>query len=704
MSGHQRRTDSNNERRYEVDDAHARHGQESALSAGASGGGVSNSAAAEDLPAGSVETPRYIQIGGPEEGPDPDLDRDEEELDEDLLDRINANLTTSWSDWAVTDEEARNVATAIQGASPQQQELLINSMRESGQLDTFLDNLSDEDRENLTGALGNLSTANQIETLMETGFTDWAVTDDEANQAMELVQGLPLADQVQVLGEVDDATFDTFLDNLPDSSRADLQEHFDATVDPERKLKIWEVMHAGRAQDTHDASEEESPWFWERSDEDNLVRHRNDQGDSTLESTQIEIADEASVLRQRMADGEDITIEDIQALDERKRRELELESTYGLNLTNNRGNDTETESDPQSDRRVWSESELTQLEGAFTRMPEEHLRNNLNLTEIRRSDMRKDRENDVWVDSPSTGADAGGGQITFYDTGTGFDATTGIGTVKEPWRLGNESDLADHDKAEGTETSLVEEVLSHEAGHTVHQGDPELFERFQEISGWQNVDEATTRTNLKAQGLTDAEVDARIQGMNGTRESGYNSRQTYTEGDTLFEVDPYSDDFLQVDARAIPAGDEWGYARTNASDHFAEIYTKAMHAPETLYADLVAGPQQELETAEANISAAETQAQYLRDNGGTAEDIAVAEQSVQAERDERDEARAAQRVRREQWDFFRNDVFGADDSDIQALEAPPGKEAVYEEYQRQAAMAMTPQQLAGLRERFADQL
>ena len=57
-----------------------------------------------------------------------------------------------------------------------------------------------------------------------------------------------------------------------------------------------------------------------------------------------------------------------------------------------------------------------------------------------------------------------------------------------------------------------------------------------------------------------------------------------------------------------------------------------------------------------------------------------------------------------QWDFFRQKVFKADDKDIQGLTAPPGKEAIYQEYKDKATMCQTPQQLDALHAAYAGRL
>ncbi len=621
------------------------------------------------------------------------------QLDGAVLGNVDSSLSRGLFDWAVTDEDARSAARSIQGVAPDQQRLLLAELRKSGKLDTLLEELPEEERAKFSEHLESVEAIDKVKVLMDPGKTGWAGTDREAAEAVDLMKKMPLSDRVKALSDMDDATFTKFVQTIPADRYAELQEHYDAATDPARKLELWGLLHQGRAeqQRTSMAEDRTAPGA-----DTGLVDHRNGQRDAITAGTKTEVAEEIAFLKARMAAGETVNLEDVVALDTRKRRELDLEFKYGQNLTNVGTPTGLGPTDPVPDRRVWSMTELDNLAGAFSRMPESHLRDNTALTEIRREDVRRDQDGTTWTEDPDVGADAGGGLIRFYDTGTGFDASTGTNPGNTPWRIGDTSPLAGH---EGTQkTSLIEEVLSHEAGHTVHQGDDKLWQDFQAISDWHKLDKAGLRSEMKDAGLGPKGRKSGLRQLEKTRDDGYGDRNTLTKGQRMFEVDPYSDGYLSVNKDAIPQGASWDYARSNPEDHFAEVYTKAIHEPEQLHADLVSGPSAQLTDAESAVAAKQAELDFLRSNKGTPRQVRAAEAALKTANASLTTARSEKDLRQQQWQFFRNDVFKTDDRDIQALTAPAGKEAVYDEYKALAAQCATPQQLAALRQRYAGKL
>ncbi len=628
------------------------------------------------------------------------------EVDPELLEQARSTLQTGITDWAVTDGDAQSTISVLEGASLEQQEALIDSLRSSGDLDTLLDNLPEDAYENMSGPLGALLTPDRVADQLD----GWWVSDADATGAMDLVTTLPPDQQAAALAEMDGEDLALLLEEIPDDRMGELQTAFEATTDPERKLQLWEAIHGSRAQAAHDSGMEDLPGWWEWGDEaearEAAITHRNSQRDATLASTNAEIADEVAVFRERIANGETIDPAEIDAMDRRKRLEHDLETEYGVNITNDRGQ-AATDDAPETQRRVWSEDELHSLEGAFQRMPAAHVRDNPAFTEVRRRDVaRRQNDDGDWEERTSVGASAGGGLISFYDTGAGARA----GDTGEPWRTDQESELSGHDAneqgAEGA-THLIQEVLSHELGHTVHQGDSELESDFHSLSDWQRHDADSARQALIDGGMTEEQADTALENLENTRDDGYGSRNQEHSGGDMFQVNPYdSDGYLSVDENAIDPNDsDWAYAESNPSDHFAEIYTKAIHAPESLHEDLISGPAQALADSEADL--ARQRATY--DSAVAAgllpeEDLEAMRVSVEAAESAVESAQSAADIRQSQHEFFRERVFGVDDSDIQAMEAPPGKEAVYAEFQEQAAMCMTPQQLAALRLRYEDRL
>jgi hypothetical protein len=622
------------------------------------------------------------------------------EADPELMKAFAGPLKLAWNDWAVTDDDARASLAVLEGAPLEQQSAMIESLRANGQLDTFLDNLPEKDRENMSGSLSALLTSDQVVDELE----GW-VFDRDAAAAIDLVTELPAAQQAAALAELDDNAFDRLLDETPSDRITDLEEAFALITDPHRKLRLWEAIHMGRAHNLHDASGEAQPWFFDSTDEALLARHRNGQLDANLSSTCLEVADEAQVLRDRMAAGEPITAADIEALDHRKKLEMQIEGDHGVHLTNNRGGEA-TEHTPGSSRRVWSESELMLLEEAFQRMPEGHVGSNPAFTEVQRRDVKREKKDGVWEENSSLGASAGSGLITFYDTGAGSRP----GDSGTPWRTDPESEIAGHDATQSGgdgSTHLIQEVLSHEQGHTVHQGDDGLESDFHGLSEWRRHDGDSVRQELVAGGLSEADADLAIADLEATRDDGFTGRNQEANNGNLYQVNPYDNDgFVSINDNAIDPNDpQWAYAESNPSDHFAEIYTKAVHAPESLYEDLVAGPARQRDVAK--LAFEEEQIRYDQAvEAGTLPPhfLDYLKAHLDASQDAYLDAYQAARIRGSQHQLFRDEVFGVDDSDVQALQAPPGKVAIYQEYKQQAAMCMTPQQLEALRLRYADQL
>jgi hypothetical protein len=230
------------------------------------------------------------------------------------------------------------------------------------------------------------------------------------------------------------------------------------------------------------------------------------------------------------------------------------------------------------------------------------------------------------------------------------------------------------------------------------------WQKWRDISGWENLGKGDLKKRLMDSGKSEADADKEIQSLQDNRDKAYYDRSQTTAGGKSYEVNPYGSDFLGLKEGAIPGGSEWGYALSNPEDHFAEVYAKAVHQPEGLYKDLVSGPKDELKNKQTDLQAQKDRIAAMKTAGASADDIKK-EETRQAELQTAvDKAQSASDIRQQQWDFFRKDVFHTDDSDIQALKAPPGKEAVYDEYKQKATMCQTPQQLADLRAKYKDKL
>ena len=502
------------------------------------------------------------------------------------------------------------------------------------------------------------------------------VTDEEATEALDMLLCLPPDQQAVALSNLDDDAFENLIDEVPEERRIEFQSLFDSATDPKRKLLLWGELHKARSRQLEDSTLQEAPDDATDEEEDR-IDHRNDVAEDTQDETEDEVDDEVEVLLERMENGETITVDDINQLDARKRQEMDIESRYGVNLTNERDEDI---------RRVWSAFELEQIDHALSRSGPEQTGDNPGLEEIFRT---------ASPDSPSVLADCGDGKITIYDRGAAHDPATGTNDPTLPTvRVADEdSPLAGHDPA-GPGTGRVgrlEAIFTHEQGHAIHQGDEALWEEWLEVSDWKEMDDDDVEDALEDAGMSEDDAEDAVEELDDDRDEHYGSRSPIVRDGRRYEVDPYESDFWSVDDAAIPSGADWDYARSNPEDHFAEVHMMAVPEPEQLHSDLVQGPSDALEDANQDL------VDLRGDASATPEQIAAAELRVQR-------AEHAAEVRRKQWDFFRQRVFHTDDSDIQAMTAAPGQEDVVEAYQAEAAKCQTPQQLAAVRARYEDLL
>lgn len=473
----------------------------------------------------------------------------------------------------------------------------------------------------------------------------------------------------------------------------EVRKRFEAATDTLERLELWGILHI---QDT--LTDYQAIPFGEEVDKDPDASHRASQQWGMYFGRVAETDEELAAMRAQIEAGT-ASVADIDALAERKQEERRIENTYGVDLRN-----LPDDFAIGQERRVWSVTELEQVENAMKRMPVEHLKDNKNLQEIVRSDVRRDEIDGAWVEDLDTGADAGGGVITFYDTGVGEkNEETGEMAALEPWRLPRESALAGHDAA--NPTTLVEEVLSHEVGHTVHQGDDAHFQAFKDMNGWKELSTDQITERLLGLGMSATEVEEALESMNASRDEYYGDQHELNGlGGTDFQVDPYDEEgFIESNTHAVPESENWDYADSNASDHYAEMYTKAIHAPEELHTDLLDVPTERATAASQALAIAKEELALANasDDAGWREAAAAA--LTQAEADQ-EGTREAATLLRTQWDFFRTEVFKTDDTDIHALKPTGGNDAVLEEFQAEAAKAMTPQQLQSVRDRFADRI
>ncbi len=524
---------------------------------------------------------------------------------------------------------------------------------------------------------------------MSYGLFDWAVTDDDARLALGALNSLPPDLQARAVQSMPQQDFDRLLENTPTMDKAEFDQLFRNTTDPERKLRLWAQYHEGDvARDAVAARQRTADdggwWPFDDTAQQQENARLNDRRSEIVGSTNDEIADETAYAMEQLAAG-NLTAADVDRLAARKDREHELEMRYNVNLVNDEG---ARKSD--GSKIAWSEDELSQIDNALARMPEGHVRGNSLLTEIRRSEIAvRDGQ-----DKPNIGGDHSNGVIRVYDTGaTGHYRHTG-----------DQPEGLDTSRSTATPIRAVEEVIVHEIGHDIHDQNDPAYQRFVQAAGWRtNEDEDALRTA----GVSEADLTALRDG----------TRDTVTVNGRVYRKSAYGGGYSSFDESAIPStssganpnqnfgGDTWDYARTDPKDHFAETYQKAIHMPETLAHDLLDAPAARVTTVTQSRDAAKGTLDQLRAQNppATAEQIAAAEETLRTQEALLADARNDQTAQQTQYDTMRNDIFGGDRATTDAvarLEAkglPPERIA---EFRSRAGRLQTPEQIAVLEAGF----
>ncbi len=540
------------------------------------------------------------------------------------------------------------------------------------------------------------------------------VTDGAALSALNRLTGLPAPAQRRAIDRLSGEGFTTLLDEVPAERRGEFETLYHETDDPVRRLKLWGESHKAQGANAAEANREDTS-LWDTSPADQQREHRNAQRARTADATAIEVDDEVGRALVAAPFG-GASKQQVDALARRKGLEAAIEQRYGVNLTNDRGGSQQVPW--PSERRIWNETELAQLETALSRVPAEHVRDNPALHEILRADDARARATAAgpWVKREGVLAEAGQGVVRLFDAGAAYDPALCRNANPATMRTEPLSELAGH-LPPGTgaparpavvtgidrnaPTSRLDEVLTHELGHTVHQGDPGLWQSWLAAGSWEELNAKTLLQRLEAVHGSNGGAFGRVALLEALRDSPYDVRPTETDGKRTYEVDPYGEGYWGYETGSVPPGVAHGYARSAPEEDFAEGFTKAIHQPEKFHEDLVATPERELQAQERAVRQCGQALNRAIAAGAGPAVIAQLETDVAKSRAQLEQQYVAAANMRKKWDMMRGSVLGVDDRDIQALAAPPGKEAIYAEFKRQAALCATPEQLTNLRARYA---
>lgn len=472
-------------------------------------------------------------------------------------------------------------------------------------------------------------------------------TGDEATAGMRVLTGLPPHLQGDAIAKLSAEQFQNLLNEVPEGKREELAALVNNTGDPERKLQLWGTYH--KAHVTADVARE-------KPGTDAESRRRHAARDTAAKGTLGEVDEEMAFMHQQVAKtGKALSITDVNDLIARKDTEHTMEMKYNVPFTTDGG------ARADGTHIHWDNDDLKALDKTFGRMPDAHLAGNAGLTDIHR------QEKVFWDDAKTVeiGGVARGTSVLIPDQST------------DHLPMGEKRQISD-----GSDISWLEWMMTHELGHNVSGKYGGAYAKYQQINGWQSHGADTDK-------LTDAqkaELDAK-------RGNGYQNRASVTNGDTTYQIDQDSGGYISRAQGSVPESgvampgprsrdvDPWAYARTGGNEQFAEHYDRAMHVPDKVYADLVVNPHDATLRAQAELSAATTDAAR----------VAAQEKVTRAQQ--------AESVRKQSYDVMRNEIFGTKDAEaaaaarLTARGVDPTKMA---EFTKLAAGASTPEQIAVL--------
>ena len=532
---------------------------------------------------------------------------------------------------------------------------------------------------------------------------------ENARQAMEILISIDDAHRGKMLDELDDQAFENLLDRVPDHERERFAKLVAASHKPKRKLLLWAASHKARAENDiarykgdagrdaplYKTTDEEGADGWEADEVEKeqieagytraqqLNRRRHERRVAAVDTTKQEVDAEVARLSKK-ADKGSLTLADVDELTERKDLEYQIELENNLSLTASGVDDKGTEA-------KWSKAELESVRMTLARLP--HVRNPDAFETLERRPYQKN-----WMDGVG-GETFGGDEIRIYNWGT---------TTSPGFRHGGDKREMVSDefrRAHGDTIGSQEFVLTHEVGHDVAHQNPKALAALTKAAGWDRVKAA----DLEKDGVSDADI-ARLE----ARRDNPNEGGGADIGGTLDTYAPIagSDEYWALPRTAVPAqteaspgskgDDAWMYARVNPDEQFAEIYAKAVHVPEKLHDELVDRPAAAAHDAQQSVAEVQKQIDDLR-AGATGDKadpkLAVLTKRLAALKDEATRKETAKRQRAEEFRIMREDVFHTDKAVVIAFEHLKAKKvsaAKLAEFERRAAIASTPEQIAFL--------
>ena len=119
--------------------------------------------------------------------------------------KIEDNLTYGLFDWAITDNEAREVLEILSGLKPIDYKDTLMRMEADGLVNRLLENISESDKASFSALIDKIhqerstsSLVAHVESLLSYGILDWAITEEEASLVLETLKSLrPTPDRLK---------------------------------------------------------------------------------------------------------------------------------------------------------------------------------------------------------------------------------------------------------------------------------------------------------------------------------------------------------------------------------------------------------------------------------------------------------------------------------------------------------------------------
>lgn len=239
-------------------------------------------------------------------------------------------------------------------------------------------------------------------------------------------------------------------------------------------------------------------------------------------------------------------------------------------------------------RREWSQEELESVLPVIGRLPKKHVQGNEKLKGFKRQD--------TYPPNPKWGA--------FYSYDSSEMTLTDAAFKNATYRAtGMTSKLGGHQKGnlkmgKGPVTP-IDEALTHEIGHSVHEKYDQQFMGFEKLAGWQLFKSADETAQYIFPDVKESSQQKslliKLNQLLVNQNYEINGRVIRRISESKFSVRDLGS--LPTDTHKGSKADNslFDYAQEMSKEHFAETYTHMVNIPEEMYYSYVVEPREQYE-------------------------------------------------------------------------------------------------------------